>query len=999
MPTQKNIFTAIKGLFSNSKPAEFTTRRSIEQALAAVNSPNAAKPMLEPTVLADKGLSKGAILQDDHGAGESYHKYMQRESMRHMRYNVYERMDSDLVASALDVYANEATQKNADGTIVGVYSESKFIEDELSDMLQVIGINNQKSWMIIRNMCKYGDHFASVKLDSVKGVVGLKDLEPLSIYRLEQEGELVGYVQDTEVLRTAVQNANVTSAGMNPYINLNTLSLSYMTGDTVSWAEDEEALIMFLKYELAHFRLRSTGKFIPYGQCLKYNTRVQTEYGVKEIRHITKGDKVWSLDASGNKVLSNVLDVMCSGKKPVYSISTRYTNLVASEEHRILTVDSVGAFTYKTPKELGIGDLLVLDNQYTNEKVITIDKSKPSSNKNGYWNNVDLIPDNVTPELARLFGFLLGDGWLTSNSVCFAAGIHQSINEKYISLLEKFTGRVVQLIAAPNSTLPYSQVICGSKLLVTILHRLGFAGNCVSKRIPSWVFQATKDIREAFLMGLVDADGSLFIDAWDCLRFQLELANEELINDAKALVQSLNYKSGKIMHRQRQAGRMIKGQITKSSLPTWYFYFYASEITQAKCHDARLSNKYILSPVTSIELEESSEETWDIYVDSDSHNFYANGIVVHNSILENAVDVWKKLDLLFDSLIIYRLNRAPSRFVFYVDVGNAQGADVENIVKRQLNKINKKEYIGPNGQLNERYQLLDMNANIYIPMQKESKSKVDLLQGAQNVGEIEDVSFLNNRLFSALKVPKAFLGFEGDVSSKGMLSQQNVTFGKSIQNLQEDFLETIKDICIIHLAIRGISTLDDLKSFDLVMSRPSYIEEKAKVEIEASKVSLASSLDGFGVNKKWIAKHILGRTDSEVEAMFRFDPTMPNPNSAPGLGGGMPLPGGDLGMAPGLDMGMGGMTPAGPEMGAQEAMPAAPMAPAEVPLQQHTTHEGDLLVENHQVRLRVSQSKRLVKSLSEQIRRNGLSAYDVVTRKNETTSEPTKLTEPTVIFE
>lgn len=635
MPTQKNIFTAIKGLFSNSKPAEFTTRRSIEQALAAVNSPNAAKPMLEPTVLADKGLSKGAILQDDHGAGESYHKYMQRESMRHMRYNVYERMDSDLVASALDVYANEATQKNADGTIVGVYSESKFIEDELSDMLRVIGINNQKSWMIIRNMCKYGDHFASVKLDSVKGVVGLKDLEPLSIYRLEQEGELVGYVQDTEVLRTAVQNANVTSAGMNPYINLNTLSLSYMTGDTVSWAEDEEALIMFLKYELAHFRLRSTGKFIPYGQ----------------------------------------------------------------------------------------------------------------------------------------------------------------------------------------------------------------------------------------------------------------------------------------------------------------------------------------------------------------------------SILENAVDVWKKLDLLFDSLIIYRLNRAPSRFVFYVDVGNAQGADVENIVKRQLNKINKKEYIGPNGQLNERYQLLDMNANIYIPMQKESKSKVDLLQGAQNVGEIEDVSFLNNRLFSALKVPKAFLGFEGDVSSKGMLSQQNVTFGKSIQNLQEDFLETIKDICIIHLAIRGISTLDDLKSFDLVMSRPSYIEEKAKVEIEAAKVSLASSLDGFGVNKKWIAKHILGRTDSEVEAMFRFDPTMPNPNSAPGLGAGMPLPGGDLGMAPGLDMGMGGMAPAGPEMGAQEAMPAAPMAPAEVPLQQHTTHEGDLLVENHQVRLRVSQSKRLVKSLSEQIRQNGLSAYDVVTRKNGTTSEPTKLTEPTVIFE
>ena len=98
------------------------------------------------------------------------------------------------------------------------------------------------------------------------------------------------------------------------------------------------------------------------------------------------------------------------------------------------------------------------------------------------------------------------------------------------------------------------------------------------------------------------------------------------------------------------------------------------------------------------------------------------------SVLESAVDVWKKLDLLFDSLIIYRLNRAPSRLVFYVDVGNNQGADAENMVKRQVNAITKKEYFGANGKLNERYQLLDMNANFYIPVQKNSSSKVEPLK-------------------------------------------------------------------------------------------------------------------------------------------------------------------------------------------------------------------------------------------------------------------------------
>lgn len=649
----RNITTALSKIFSNTKPGEFVARNSIENALSATRRDLAAAAPLNPTVLSDKGVDKGTIFSAEKGISKDYHRYLERESMRHMRYTLYERMDADLLASALDVYANECTQKNTEGKIVGVYSQSKYIQDELTTMLSESGINNFKSWMVIRNMCKYGDHFAALQLDSIRGVTGIKDLDPISVFRIEKDGQFEGYIQDLDVLKSNVQNANVTSATMNPYVNLNTLSLPYMTGDSsvVTRNADEDSLIGFLKYEMAHFRLRGKGTFLPYG----------------------------------------------------------------------------------------------------------------------------------------------------------------------------------------------------------------------------------------------------------------------------------------------------------------------------------------------------------------------------TSVLDSSVDIWKKLDLLFDSLIIYRLNRAPSRLVFYVDVGTNQGNDVENLVRRQINAINKKEYFGPNGKLNERYQLLDMNANIFIPQQKGGQSKVDMLAGASNVGEIEDVAFLNNRLFSALKVPKSFLGYEGDTSGKGMLSQQNVTFGKAVQNIQEDFLNTIKDVCLIHLAIRGVSDLDELKSFDLVMTRPSYIEEKARLEIESESMNLATSYQAFGANREWVAKHILRKTDGEIQEMFKQDTT---PAAQAEQGGGMGgLGAGALGGGLGIGNELGGteLPPPGPgaeQLGGAPLPPPPPAAgptpiPAEVgpaganiPLTQSRRYDNNLLIESTNVILPVSSLNSEFRKLKRLIKENGILGEDTFGTPVSLTEETKKqLTEPEQIFE
>jgi intein/homing endonuclease len=206
--------------------------------------------------------------------------------------------------------------------------------------------------------------------------------------------------------------------------------------------------------------------------------------------------------------------------------------------------------------DLKINDLLVTNTSHNINQAATIDKTLPNdyeksltySKDNHYWDNIDLIPDEVTPEFAELFGYLVGDGSLDRNSVSIAQGIHKEINKKYAALLEKFSGHQV-------TTLPEEfgeNARCNAKLLVTILQRMGFSGNAHTKRVPSWVFASSVEIKEAFINGLFQADGSIFIDKWNCCRYQLELSNEMLIKDAKILLQSLGYKTGKVTNRQRK---------------------------------------------------------------------------------------------------------------------------------------------------------------------------------------------------------------------------------------------------------------------------------------------------------------------------------------------------------------------------------------------------------------------------------------------------------------
>ena len=741
------------------------------------------------------------------------------------------------ISAALDIYGEESTTADQNGYMLQIYSESKRIKGILADLFNnVLDINtNLPMWT--RNTCKYGDNFVYLKLDSDKGVVGCMQLPNIEIERLERG--------------MAAKSANVEEPIENK-------------GLRFKWkAKDME----FNSWEMAHFRLLGDDRKLPYGTCLKFDTKIDTEFGVKEIKDIQKGDLVWSFDLNTEqKVLSKVLDTVNSGVKTCYQIHTKHNFIEASKEHKILIYKN-NEFVYKNVLDLEIGDYLVIDNTKGKVKEIIIDKSEPDENKNGWFNSVDLIPDFVNEEFARFFGFMIGDGWISNNGVYFALSEYDDLNDFYIGILNKYSKNPVKIIETDGKE---TQCMVWSKCLKTIMERMGFIGNAHTKRLPEWIYYSDIKIQKALLEGLIDADGWITQDKWST-HLNIELCNQDLVKDVKTLCQKIGYKSGSIRKREPRKNVMIEGRDIKSNNPSFSLTFYDTLLEQTRKHDndKRKSQDYILEPINKI-IEIGEFETHDIYVENENHNFYANGVVVHNSMLEKARRIWKQLLLSEDAMLIYRTSRAPERRVFKVFVGNMDDKDVEPYVQRVANKFKRSQIVdSQTGNVDLRFNQMAVDQDYFIPVRDPAQaSPIETLPGAQNLSEIADIEYIQKKLLTALRVPKAFLGFEEPVGDGKNLSLMDIRFARTINRIQKSMVAELNKIAIIHLFLLGFE--DELSNFSLSLTNPSTQADLLKIDIWKEKMLLykdaVSAVEGIApVSVSWAKKHILGMSDEEIK--------------------------------------------------------------------------------------------------------------------------------------
>ena len=235
------------------------------------------------------------------------------------------------------------------------------------------------------------------------------------------------------------------------------------------------------------------------------------------------------------------------------------------------------------------------------------------------------------------------------------------------------------------------------------------------------------------------------------------------------------------------------------------------------------------------------------------------------SYLEPGRKLYKQLVLMEDAMLIHRIVRAPEKRVFYVNVGNIPPNEVEGYMQKMINKMKKTPVVDPQtGQYNLRYNMQNVLEDFYIPVRGgDTTTKIDTTKGLEYAA-IEDVTYLRDKLFSALKIPKAYLGYEGELSGKATLAAEDIRFARTIERIQKILISELTKIGLVHLYSQGY-TNEQLTNFELSLTTPSIIYDQERIELLKSKIELASSImENNLMPTDWIYDNLLHLSEDQI---------------------------------------------------------------------------------------------------------------------------------------
>ena len=246
----------------------------------------------------------------------------------------------------------------------------------------------------------------------------------------------------------------------------------------------------------------------------------------------------------------------------------------------------------------------------------------------------------------------------------------------------------------------------------------------------------------------------------------------------------------------------------------------------------------------------------------------SNYLPYGKSQVEGGRKIWKQLTLMEDAMLIHRIMRAPEKRIFKVDIGNIPPSEVDNYMEKIITKMKKAPVVNEDtGDYNLRYNMQNITEDFFLPVRGgDSGTTIESLPGL-TYEAVEDIEYLKNKLLSALRIPKAFLGFDESVGSKATLAAEDVRFARTIERIQRITISELTKIAIVHLYSQGYTDAD-LVNFELDLTNPSTIYEEEKIELWNNKTSLATAMISDGlVSTEWIYKNIFGFTQEEIKEM------------------------------------------------------------------------------------------------------------------------------------
>ena len=234
--------------------------------------------------------------------------------------------------------------------------------------------------------------------------------------------------------------------------------------------------------------------------------------------------------------------------------------------------------------------------------------------------------------------------------------------------------------------------------------------------------------------------------------------------------------------------------------------------------------------------------------------------------IEPARKLFKQYTLMEDAMLIHRIARAPEKRIFYMNVGSIPPNEIETFMQKTISQLKRTPFLDEKtGDYNLKYNMQNMLEDFYIPIRgNDTTTKIETTPGLAYDG-IQDVEYLRDKLFAALKIPKAFLGYEEDVEGKATLAAQDIRFARTIERLQRIVLSELNKIALVHLYTQGY-TDETLTNFTLQLSSPSIVLEQEKVELLKGKTELAGSLLEQGlVPSDWIYDNVYQFSEEQFE--------------------------------------------------------------------------------------------------------------------------------------
>ncbi len=246
-----------------------------------------------------------------------------------------------------------------------------------------------------------------------------------------------------------------------------------------------------------------------------------------------------------------------------------------------------------------------------------------------------------------------------------------------------------------------------------------------------------------------------------------------------------------------------------------------------------------------------------------------------NSLLESVFKVYKQKELLEDAIIIYRIQRAPERRIFYIDVGNMPSHLAMSFVERVKNEIHQRRIPsatgGGNNVIDSAYNPLSINEDYFFPQTAEGRgSKVDTLPGGTNLGEIDDLKYFTNKLFRGLRIPSSYLPTGADDSQSqyndgrvGTAYIQELRFNNYCMRLQSLMSEAFDTEFKLYLHDRGVNI--DSSLFELQFEPPQNFAATRQNELDAARAPTYQTMSQIPtISKRFALKRFLGLTDEEI---------------------------------------------------------------------------------------------------------------------------------------